>query len=110
MGESVRSCGKMKELEKRKPKKSILLHAAVFVFAAYMLAALVNQQIEVRAKRQQLETTKQQIQIQEIKNEDLKHALSTGADDSSDYIERKAREELNYAKPGERVFINIAGN
>lgn len=99
----------MKELEKRRPKKSVLLHAAVFVLAAYMLVALINQQIEIREKRQQLDASRRQIQIQEIQNEDLKHAFSTGADDSSDYIERKAREELNYAKPGERVFINIAG-
>lgn len=99
----------MEVLEKRKPKKSVLLRAAVFIFAAYMLAALVNQQIAIREKRRELETAKQQIQIQEIKNEDLKHAFSSGAENSSGYIERKAREELNYAKPGERVFINIAG-
>ena len=27
-----------------------------------------------------------------------------------EYIERYAREELDYAKPGERIFVNIAGN
>lgn len=100
----------MKELKRQKSRKSILLSAAVFVFAAYILVALVNQQMEIREKRQQLQTAKQQIQIQEVKNDDLEHALSTGTDNSGDYIERKAREELNYAKPGERVFINIAGH
>lgn len=100
----------MKVLEGRKPKKSFLLRMAVFVFAAYMLVSLVDQQLEIQKKRQELESAKQQIQIQEIKNEDLKHAFSTGTDSESDYIERKAREELNYAKPGERVFVNIAGH
>lgn len=100
----------MKVLENQKPKKSFLLRLAVFAFAAYMLVALVDQQIKIQQKRQELETAKQQIQIQEIQNEDLKHAFSTGANDESDYIERKAREELNYAKPGERVFVNIAGH
>ncbi|WP_233452715.1 FtsB family cell division protein [Caproicibacter fermentans] len=75
-----------------------------------MLVALVNQQIEIQGKRQELTAAKQQIQIQEIKNDDLKQAFSTGADDERDYMERKAREELNYAKPGERVFVNIAGH
>lgn len=99
----------MKVLEKQKPKKSFLLRVAIFALSAYLLVALVNQQIKIKEERQELETTKQQIQIQEIKNEDLKHALSTGANNAN-YFERKAREELNYAKPGERVFINIAGH
>ncbi|MCI1964580.1 MAG: septum formation initiator family protein [Oscillospiraceae bacterium] len=100
----------MKVLESQKHKKSFLLRLAVFAFAAYLLVALVNQQIKIQNKRRELEAAKQQIQIQEIKNEDLKHAFSTGANDESGYIERKAREELNYAKPGERVFVNIAGH
>lgn len=100
----------MKVLENRKPKKSFLLRLAVFVFGAYMLIALINQQIQIQKKRQELQTMQQQIKIQEIKNEDLKHAFSAGADTESEYLERKAREELDYAKPGERVFINIGGH
>lgn len=100
----------MKVLEKQKPKKSFLLRLAVFALAAYMLVALVNQQLKIQQKRQQLESAKQQISIQEIQNEDLKHAFSTGTGGQNDYIERKAREELGYAKPGERVFVNIAGH
>lgn len=100
----------MKLLENQKLKKSLMLRLAVFAFAAYMLVALVNQQIQIQEKRRELDTAKQQIQIQEIQNEDLKHAFSAGENDESDYIERKAREELDYAKPGERVFVNIAGH
>lgn len=100
----------MKVLEKEKPKKSFLLRLAVFAFAAYLLIALVNQQITIQAKRRELAAAKQQIQIQEVKNEDLKHAFGSGTKKDSDYIERKAREELDYAKPGERVFVNIAGH
>jgi cell division protein DivIC len=100
----------MKVIENQKPKKSFLLRVAVFALAAYMLTALVNQQLKIQEKRREVETARQQIQIQEIKNEDLKHAFSTGANSESDYIERTAREELDYAKPGERVFVNIAGH
>ena len=100
----------MKVIKGQKPNRSFLLRVAIFVFAAYTLIILVNQQIQIQDKRKQLSDIKQQIQIQEIKNEDLKQALSAGADNSSDYIEQEAREGLNYAKPGERVFINIAGN
>ncbi len=100
----------MKVIKVKKQKGSLLLRVAIFAFAVYTVVALVNQQVQISEKRQQLASVKQQIQIQEIKNEDIKHALSTGANESSDYIERVAREGLNLAKPGERVFVNIAGN
>ncbi len=100
----------MKVIKIKKQKGGLLLRIAVFAFAVYTVVALVNQQVQISEKRQELASVKQQIQIQEIKNEDIKHALSTGANESSDYIERVAREGLNLAKPGERVFVNIAGN
>lgn len=100
----------MKVIKVKKQKGSLLLRVAIFAFAVYTVVALVNQQVQISEKRQELASVKQQIQIQEIKNEDIKHALSTGANESSDYIERVAREGLNLAKPGERVFVNIAGN
>ena len=87
-----------------------MLRIAVFAFALYTVAALVNQQVQITQKRQELEAIRQQIQIQEIKNEDIKHALTTGDSASKDYMERIARESLHMAKPGERVFVNIAGN
>lgn len=99
----------MKEVKKRKHSVNFLLRVAVFVFSVYILLSLVSQQIEISKKRHQLTEVKQQIQIQEINNEDLKRALNTDGN-KSEYIEREAREGLNYAKPGERVFINIAGN
>ncbi len=100
----------MKILKTKRQKGSFLLRLAIFAFAVYTVVALVNQQVQISEKRQELAPVKQQIQIQEIKNEDIKHALSTGANASSDYIERVAREGLSLAKPGERVFVNIAGN
>ncbi len=100
----------MKVIKAKKQKGSLLLRLAIFAFAVYTVVALVNQQVQISQKRQELDSVKQQIQIQEIKNEDIKHALSTGANASGDYMERVAREGLNLAKPGERVFVNIAGN
>lgn len=100
----------MKVIENKKPKGSFLLRAAIFSFALYFIVLLVNQQVQISQKRQELASLNQQIQIQEIKNEDIKHALSNGATQNSDYIERVARENLHFAKPGERVFVNIAGN
>lgn len=99
----------MKVIQGTKPRKSILLRIAVFVFAVYALAALVQEQATLREKKQELVSIKQQIQIQEIKNEDLKNAVDSGQDGQRTYIEKAAREGLDYSKPGERVFVNIAG-
>ena len=96
----------MKVIKGKREKKSILLRIAIFAFAVYALAALVQQQAVLSEKKQELASVKQQIQIQEIKNDDLKNAFHSG---QSAYIEKAAREGLNYSKPGERVFVNIAG-
>ena len=100
----------MRVLKAKKEKKSFLLRFAILVFAVYAAVALVNQQMQISEKKRQLADLKQQIKIQDIKNEDLKHSLSSGSGVSDEYIERVVREGLDYAKPGERVFVNIAGN
>lgn len=100
----------MRVIKREKQKGSWLLRIAVFAFAVYTVVLLVNQQVEISQKREQLSSLKKQIQIQEIKNGDIKQALSSGAGSNSDYMEYVAREGLDMAKPGERVFVNIAGN
>jgi cell division protein DivIC len=99
----------MKVIEGKKQKKSILLRFAVFAFAVYALAALIQQQVTLSEKKQELASVKQQIQIQEVKNSGLKDALVSGKNGQSEYIEKAAREGLDFSKPGERVFVNIAG-
>lgn len=96
----------MKLIKGEKPRRSILLRVAIFAFAVYALMLLVQQQAKISAKKQELASVNQQIRIQEIKNDDLKNALGSG---QSDYIEKAAREGLGFSKPGERVFVNIAG-
>lgn len=100
----------MKVLKTQKQKGSFVLRFAIFIFAVYITVALVNQQMQIGEKKRQLTELKQQIRVQEIKNDDLKHSLSSGSNVDDEYIERVVREGLDYAKPGERVFVNIAGN
>ncbi len=99
----------MKVIEGHRRKRNILLRIAVFAFAVYFLTLLVGQQAQIKKKQQELASVRQEIRVQEIKNEDLKGAASGGKDANSDYIERAAREGLDFAKPGERVYVNIAG-
>ena len=100
----------MKVIKTQKKKNSFLLKIAVLAFSIYMVAALVNQQIQISEKTRQLSEMQQQLEEQDIRNEELRRSLSDSTEENEDYIERYAREELDYAKASERVFVNIAGN
>ena len=43
-------------------------------------------------------------------NNEIKKSLDANINDNSEYIERLARTGLDFVKPGERVFVNVAGN
>ena len=98
----------MHELKIDKYKGSFLLKFAVLCFAVFILVSLVGQQFQIMEKRQELEDLQQQISTQNARNEEIQNSLenSGGMDE---YAERKARSELEYAKPGERVFIDVGG-
>ena len=100
----------MRVIKTKKKRGSFLLRLAILFFAGYIAVSLVSQQIQINEKRRQLQEIEQQIVVQEIKNEEIKHALSDDDQVNEDYIEQMARENLDYAKPGECVFVNIAGN
>ena len=98
----------MHELKIDKYKGSFLLKFTVLCFAVFILVSLVGQQFQIMDKRQELEDLQQQLSTQNARNEEIQNSLenSGGMDE---YAERKARSELEYAKPGERVFIDVGG-
>ena len=95
--------------EKDKYKGSLILKIAVLCCAAFFLVSLVGQQIRIKEKQEELEVLQAQLKTQQIKNEELKNSLEKGGD-LADYAEKVARRDLDYAKPGERVFIDIGGS
>lgn len=94
----------------KRRKRSLILRLALLVFGIYVVASIVNQQIQIGQKKQELTDVTQQLTAQNLKNDELKMVLQNGAVDSDEFIERKAREELDYAKPNELVFVNISGD
>ena len=98
----------MHELKIDKYKGSFLLKFAVLCFAVFILVSLVGQQFQIMEKRQELEDLQQQLSTQNARNEEIQNSLenSGGMDE---YAERKARSELEYAKPGKRVYIDVGG-
>lgn len=95
--------------EKEKYKGSLILKIAVLCCAAFFLVSLIGQQVRIKEKQEELEVLQTQLKTQQIKNEELKNSLEQG-DDLADYAEKVARRDLDYAKPEERVFIDVGGS
>lgn len=106
--------GKSKLSKKSRKKQNWILYIAVIAFSLYIVITIVNQQIQINNAKAELEELNNKISIQEIKNEELKQVADAVDNDDldsfADYIEKIAREELDYVKSGEVVYINIAGD
>lgn len=90
---------------KRKLRGSLLIKIAVLCLTAIALISLMQRQIQIAEKREQLEQLQAQLAMQEMKNSELSSALKD-EEGLRQYAEKRAREELDYVKPNERVFID----
>ena len=108
----VKNSPDLKEVEVKKQKKKNfwLLYLVIFGFAVYSVITLVNQSIAIEAKKAELQKVKDQIVVQEIKNDDLSEVNNFTEEQKKEYIEQVARDTNGYVKSGERVFINVSGD
>ncbi len=103
----------MSEKETKKPLlnlRYVLLCIVVLVFAVYSVVTLVDLYSEIGAKKGELEDIQNEISIQEIKNEEMDALYNSSDEEFSKYVEEIAREDLDYIREGERVFVNISGD
>ena len=56
----------MRVIKKKKVKGSLLLRFAILCLAVYIMAALINQQMQINEKKSQLESLQDQIQVHVI--------------------------------------------
>ena len=87
-----------------------MLCVVVLIFAVYSVVTLVNLYSQIGQKKSELEAINGEIAIQEIKNEEMNELYNSSDEEFSRYIEQIAREDLDYIKQGERVFVNVAGD
>ncbi|MCH5303975.1 MAG: septum formation initiator family protein [Ruminococcus sp.] len=76
----------------------------------YASFTIINQSIEINDKRNKLKKIEDQLEIVEIQSDYLKEIKNYKGKDLSEYIENIAREDLDYIKNGERIFVNVAGD
>lgn len=67
----------------------------------YLLVSLFSQLGKVKKKKQALLDITNKIKVQEEKNQEM----VTVSEVTDDAIEKKARENLEFSKNGERVFV-----
>ena len=95
--------------KKKRYKRSFLLRISVVCLGVYILAALIDQQMQISQKREQLAQLQQEIQIQEIRNDEISSTQSSSGGMSDEYAEKIARQELGMADENERLFNVVTG-
>ena len=71
----------------------------------YLFFLLIQYQVSIASKQQELQSLQDQLTAQQTTNAELSSTLDQG---DSAIIERYAREQ-GYVRPNERVFVDISG-
>lgn len=79
----------------------------IVVCVLYFTVTLVNTQLEIASKRQELAQVQALCEQQRIANKETQRTLKLGEEE--EYIARAARDKLGLGYPDERVFIDISG-
>ena len=82
-----------------------LVPLAFLVLCGYLFFLLIQYQVSIASKQQELQSLQNQLTAQETTNAELSSTLDQG---DSAIIERYAREQ-GYVRPNERVFVDISG-
>lgn len=97
--------------KKNKKKKNSLAGLVVKLILAGLMISLVvsiiSGQMQVAAKQRELAEITEKLELQSETNAELERLMESGDEDA--YVERVAREKLGYARPDERVFVDISG-
>ena len=96
-----------KETKRKKGFSSLVLKLALGAMALYLVVSFVGGQMQLAAKQRELDELNAKVELQAQENKELERMMEE--DDDAAYIERMAREKLGYARPHERVFVDLTG-
>ena len=98
----------------KKSKWSLLIYILIAVVTVYVLFMIVDQQIKIINAKNELGILEEKVYTQEQNNIELKKVADAVKNNKENeyegYIEKIAREDMDYVKTGEVVFVNIAGD
>ena len=101
----------MHEIKTEKYRGFLPLRVALFLLAGAALVLLLSWQMRISEKRTELETLQTKIVDQNMRNDEIRRTLEALENDEGiqEYAQRRAREDLDYARPGERIFVDVGG-
>ena len=88
----------------------IVIAIVAVAFLIYSMVSIIGIRSQIRERKAELDDLKEQITVQEIKNEEIQKLYDSTGSDFSALAEQIARDDLDYIKEGERVFVNVAGD
>lgn len=100
----------MKEAKKARKRNwgGVLLKFSLLCLTLVVLVSLIGRQVQIQEKQNRLAQLEEQLDAQNQKNQELKDSLEK-EDGLAEYAERRAREDLDFAKPNEKVFVDMGG-
>lgn len=102
----------MRNSKTEKVRWLLPLKLMLLVVAGVGTVWLMSWQVQIMDKRSELADLQAKIAAQNTKNEEIRNTVSSleNEDGLKNYAEKKAREDLDYAKPGERIFVDVGGS
>ncbi len=89
----------------KKKKKSIFLRIALLAFSIYTIVMLIQLQLQISEKKEDIADLEQKIADQQRANEDLQ----LKNDHYESYLDQEARKQ-GLSKPGESIYVEIPGD
>ena len=83
-----------------------IVKIAMLVFLIYVAFTIVNLRSQIADKQEELDSLSLRVQEYEEANAALQEEMQSGI--SQEDISELARNELSYAEPGERVFVDAS--
>ncbi|MBR2176508.1 MAG: septum formation initiator family protein [Clostridia bacterium] len=109
-----KSVHRARRTRKSKHKVNWLLAVLVVGITLYVSFMIVDQHIKINNAKSELAQLDEKIFTQKQTNAELKKVADAVENNDekafAGYVEKIAREELDYVKNGEVVFVNIAGD
>ncbi len=92
--------------KKKRNVRGWVLGLALLALSAYLMAYFIEGQMHIAALEQELGVVEQELEDLNLQNEELTRMMQ--ADNQDSYVERVAREEMDYVRPNDRVFVDIS--
>lgn len=90
-----------------KKSKTILFSFLLLVFAGYLIFSIFSTQIDISNKNAELAKITAERKEVELSNKEMQGFIDSCDDEA--YIERVAREKLDYVYPGEQIYVDRSG-